>query len=103
MNPSIFREYDIRGIYPTQLNEDTAFNIGRAFVSFYYRTSPPIADYIRERETMRTATRWLLTPIVYGIKYPESVILIVVGFGAVFGVSRRVRKDMGRGDNIVAR
>ena len=76
---------------------------GRVFVSFYYRTSPPIADYIREHETMRTATRWLLTPIVYGIKYPGSVILITMGFGAAFGVSRRVRKDMGRRDNIVAR
>ncbi len=34
VDESIFKAYDIRGIYPTQLNEDTAFNIGRAFVSF---------------------------------------------------------------------
>jgi len=29
---SIFKSYDIRGIYPDQLNENTAFEIGRGFV-----------------------------------------------------------------------
>jgi len=31
---SIFKAYDIRGIYPEQLNEDIAYRIGRAFVEF---------------------------------------------------------------------
>jgi phosphomannomutase len=31
---SIFKAYDIRGIYPEQLNETLAYNIGRAFVTF---------------------------------------------------------------------
>lgn len=30
----IFKAYDIRGIYPEQLNEETAEKIGRAFVNF---------------------------------------------------------------------
>jgi phosphomannomutase len=34
VNPGIFKAYDIRGIYPTELNEDIAFKIGRAFVAF---------------------------------------------------------------------
>ncbi|NJK79905.1 MAG: phosphomannomutase/phosphoglucomutase [Chloroflexaceae bacterium] len=34
VNPSIFKAYDIRGIYPTDLNEDVAYMIGRAFVTF---------------------------------------------------------------------
>jgi phosphomannomutase len=34
INPGIFKAYDIRGIYPTDLNEDGAYAIGRAFVSF---------------------------------------------------------------------
>lgn len=34
VNPSIFKAYDIRGVYPTDLNEDIAYHIGRAFVSF---------------------------------------------------------------------
>ena len=31
VNKEIFREYDIRGIYPSELNEETAYLIGRAF------------------------------------------------------------------------
>ena len=31
INKSMFREYDIRGIYGTQLNEDVAYLVGRAF------------------------------------------------------------------------
>jgi len=33
LNPSIFKSYDVRGIYPSELNEDVAFEIGRAFVA----------------------------------------------------------------------
>ena len=29
---SIFKSYDIRGIYPDQLNEATAYEVGRGFV-----------------------------------------------------------------------
>jgi len=31
---SIFKAYDIRGKYPSELNEETAYNIGRAFVKY---------------------------------------------------------------------
>jgi len=34
ISPSIFKAYDIRGIYPTELTEDTARLIGRAFVAY---------------------------------------------------------------------
>ena len=34
VNPGIFKAYDIRGIYPTDLNEQAAYAIGRAFVTF---------------------------------------------------------------------
>jgi phosphomannomutase len=34
VNPAIFKAYDIRGIYPTELNEDIAYAIGRAFAGF---------------------------------------------------------------------
>lgn len=33
MNPSIFKAYDIRGIYPDDIDEDGAYTIGRATVS----------------------------------------------------------------------
>lgn len=34
VNPGIFKAYDIRGIYPTELNEEAGYLIGRAFVTF---------------------------------------------------------------------
>ncbi|HEY8598709.1 MAG TPA: phosphomannomutase/phosphoglucomutase, partial [Thermomicrobiales bacterium] len=34
MDPKIFKAYDVRGIYPSELNEDYAYQIGRAFVAF---------------------------------------------------------------------
>ena len=34
VNPGIFKAYDIRGIYPDDLNEEVGFAVGRAFASF---------------------------------------------------------------------
>lgn len=43
---------------------------GKAFVEWYYRTSPPIADVIAEHDSLRLITRGLLSPLIYSIKYP---------------------------------
>jgi hypothetical protein len=50
---------------------------GKAFVDFYYRTSPPIADFIREHDMLRAAVRVALTPFVYGLYYPGFTVLIM--------------------------
>ena len=34
INPSIFKAYDVRGLYPSEVNEDAARLIGRGFVSY---------------------------------------------------------------------
>ncbi|MDD2753766.1 MAG: phosphomannomutase/phosphoglucomutase [Candidatus Portnoybacteria bacterium] len=34
INSSIFKAYDIRGVYPDEINEDAAYKIGQAFVKF---------------------------------------------------------------------
>jgi hypothetical protein len=44
--------------------------IGKSFVAIYYQVSPPIADYISQHENLRIVTRLVLTPVIYGIKYP---------------------------------
>jgi len=43
---------------------------GRAFVRLYYRHSPPLADYIRERGALRAAVRGGLRPLVFAVKHP---------------------------------
>ncbi|MCH8741595.1 phosphomannomutase/phosphoglucomutase [Patescibacteria group bacterium] len=35
INPNIFRTYDIRGIYPSDLNEEVAYRIAKAYGSLY--------------------------------------------------------------------
>jgi uncharacterized repeat protein (TIGR01451 family) len=49
---------------------------GRAFVAWYYRVSPPIAEYIADHRWAQMATRATLTPIVYTIKYPAPAAFV---------------------------
>lgn len=48
MKPGIFKAYDIRGIYPTELNEDDAYHIGRAVVAHLQPKVLGIGRDIRE-------------------------------------------------------
>jgi len=34
INTSIFKAYDVRGLYPGEVNEDAARQIGRGFVAY---------------------------------------------------------------------
>ncbi|HEY5595011.1 MAG TPA: DUF11 domain-containing protein, partial [Nitrospiria bacterium] len=62
--------------------------IGRAFVRFYYHVSPPIADTIRAHEGLRMAARWVLTPVVYSIKYSWVSLSFIFGLVIVTVVGR---------------
>ena len=35
LDPKVFKAYDVRGIYPSELDEDGAYAIGRAFVDVF--------------------------------------------------------------------
>lgn len=61
VNPTIFKAYDIRGIYPTELNEEVAYLIGRAFVTFLS------AETVIVGRDMRTSGPALFDAVTRGI------------------------------------
>jgi hypothetical protein len=67
---------------------------GRAFVRAYYHYSPPVAEFIRNHEALRTATRLLLTPLVFGMQYLQATIVLLLSL-VVAGVALRYRRARG--------
>lgn len=63
---------------------------GKAFVAFYYRISPPVADFIASHEGLRTATRVALTPIIFSVKYGKNIGAILM-IGLIVTFRRRLR------------
>lgn len=39
INPKIFKAYDIRGVYPEEINEEAAYSIGRAYAAYIKKIS----------------------------------------------------------------
>lgn len=66
---------------------------GRWLVGKYYQWSPPVADFIREREILRTSARAVLTPVVMAVVYPWQAfsVLCLCLLGAWF-LFRKVRR-----------
>jgi PKD repeat protein len=66
---------------------------GKVFVATYYRLSPPVADFIARHETLRMITRFLLTPLIYGVEYTglSLLFLILIVGGSYVLVMRKKR------------
>jgi len=63
--------------------------VGRAFIRFYYRYSPPVAAVIARHGLLRLLARALLTPIVLVIEFPLRMLAAgAVALGVLF-VRRR--------------
>ena len=58
---------------------------GRKFVELYYRYSPPLATLIKEHEVLKTATRFMLTPLVLFIAYPDTSVLMFFAVILILG------------------
>lgn len=72
---------------------------GTAFVKFYYKYSPPVADFIRQHESLRTLTRLALTPLIVVVKYPLLGMLFALMSG--LPVFRYVRRNSRRREDAV--
>ena len=62
---------------------------GRALVRFYYRHSPPLADFIANRDWLRAVVRGLLTPVIATIEYPGPTALLICSLISAVLVRRR--------------
>ena len=62
--------------------------VGRAFIRFYYRYSPPVAAVIAEHDWLRFLVRMLLTPLVLAIAFPLragallAVLAVLAGYAS---------------------
>lgn len=64
---NIFKAYDVRGLYPKDLNEETAFFVGRAFVQFLkQKTGKDKLDLVLGRDN-RSSSLSLFEKIAEGI------------------------------------
>ena len=66
---------------------------GRAFVTFYYRHSPALADFISHHPFLRSITRLALTPLVVVIAHPliAAMSLLLLFATAVVSQLRRIK------------
>jgi hypothetical protein len=64
---------------------------GREFVRLYYEYSPAVADYTRERDSVRAVVRWGLWPVVSVVKHPAPVMIVVLGLAFLIIRIRRIR------------
>ena len=66
---------------------------GQAFVTFYYRNSPPVADFIARHAVLRGITRLALTPVVLAVAHPllAAFFLLLMTWAVFTTPSRRTK------------
>jgi len=70
-------------------------SLGKVFVAHYYTWSPPIAEFIRQHESLRMIARVILTPIIFSVAYPlQSALILFLAVFVLVTRSRRVRRRM---------
>jgi len=62
---------------------------GNQIVSFYYRNSPPLAQFIGEHGVLAAITRSALAPMVYGLKYLYVTLAVGLSFFCAMLYRRR--------------
>ena len=66
--------------------------LGRAFIRFYYRYSPPVAAIVARHASLRLVVRALLTPVVLVIEFPRTTgTLVAAALVLLLAGRRRLR------------
>ncbi len=90
---SIFKAYDIRGIYPSELNEDLAYRIGRAFVSLLKPKAVAVGRDVRLsseslfKELVRGITDQGADVVEIGLSSTPMLYFAVANFGLDAGIN----------------
>ena len=88
--PSIFKAYDIRGIYPDELNEEVAYKVGRAFADFVKKETKKDRLTVAVGRDMRVSSPSLNENVIKGIT-DRGVDVVDIGLVSTptfyFGVS----------------
>ena len=66
INQSIFKAYDIRGIYPSQLDEELAYKLGRGYAAFILKENPKAKNIVVGSD-MRISSPALKKELVKGL------------------------------------
>jgi len=67
IDPNIFKAYDIRGIYPSELNEKITYNIGRAYLDFIRKTEGIDEPKIAVGRDRKTSSDKIFKALTQGI------------------------------------
>lgn len=67
INPSVFKAYDIRGKYPEELNEETAYRIGRGFAKLIQQEVKKFDVSIGVSNDMRLSSPQLKGKLIQGL------------------------------------
>lgn len=68
VDPSIFKSYDIRGVYPAQINGENAYLIGRAYATLLMSENPGTVLNVVVGSDARTSSPQLKAKLIDGIR-----------------------------------
>ncbi len=75
INPSIFKAYDVRGVYPSEINEEAAYFIAKAVVKFFKAKSLVLG------RDMRPSSKPLYSAVLKALK-EEGIKIFDVGLSS---------------------
>ena len=91
INPGIFKAYDIRGVYPDEVNEEMAYRLGRAFAQLIFQETKKADIKIVVSRDMRLSSPQLRESLIKGLT-DQGANVVDIGMASTptfyFGVAK---------------